>query len=116
MHRDFGLGRTSYLPRIQYNQFNPTQKNYQNNNSTKLNYLELSLNNRSPLTSHYQYNKNSNFNFLELKINFQIRIFLETQFHHQNQNIILLYHIILIIIKMILGIIQLKKVKEKIIL
>ena len=63
MHRDFGLGRTSYLPRIQYNQFNPTQKNYQNNNSTKLNYLELSLNNRSPLTSHYQYNKNSNFNF-----------------------------------------------------
>ena len=46
MHRDFGLGRTSYLPRIQYNQFNPTQKNYQNNNSTKLNYLELSLINK----------------------------------------------------------------------
>ena len=55
MRKDYTFGRTSYLPRIQYNQLVSNQK-YNPTNQGKVNFLELSLNHRNTFSPHNHYN------------------------------------------------------------
>jgi protein-tyrosine phosphatase len=54
MNKDYMFGKTSYLPKIQYNQLISNQ-----NNQNRVNYLELSLNNRNTLSPYYNLNNNN---------------------------------------------------------
>ena len=67
MRKDYTFGRTSYLPRIQYNQLVSNQK-YNPTNQGKVNFLELSLNHRNTFSPHNHYNNSNNINFINYGI------------------------------------------------